>query len=147
MSPPVQSSNEILVVQMERVIQDVAALRADLKEYTGTLQKLPLVEQQVRSLDGKMDRGFKAIADIETSNKINNEAITGAKIGFRIMAGVASSACVLLTAFSGWAWGQLEASKKYDSALAERIKVLEIRYETDEKINDKMTSGGWVRGK
>lgn len=145
MTPPIIVSNEVLFERMETLIKSVDSLRNDFKEANAVVQKIPVIEEKLNNLDGKMTRCFKAVAESEIKIEGNSNSIIAGRTASRILAGASTMAFGVLISFSSWAWGQLTALQHNDNTILMRLNSLEIKAIEAEKNADKLTKNGWVR--
>lgn len=139
------SSLDILMERVNRLILDVEGLCTDLRTQNSVLQRVPVIEEQIKTLDGKASRCFTVISEVQADAKETSDGLLAVRTTNRVSATLCGLAFTAAIGFTGWAWSQLTTLQNADQSFSIRITTLEIKAQEAEKNADKLTKNGWVR--
>lgn len=139
------TSLDILMERVNRLILDVEGLCTDLRTQNSVLQRVPVIEEQIKTLDGKASRCFTVIAEVQADGKETSDGLLAVRTTNRVLATLCGLAFSAALCFTGWAWSQLVTLQNADQSFSIRITTLEIKAQEAEKNADKLTKNGWVR--
>lgn len=131
--------------RVNRLITDVEGLCTDLRTQNSVLQRVPVIEEQIKTLDGKASRCFTVIGEVQDEAKRNSDGLLSVQTTNRVLATLSGLAFAVAMACAGWAWSQLTTLQNADQSFSIRITTLEIKAQEAEKNADKLTKNGWVR--
>lgn len=131
--------------RVNRLILDVEGLCTDLRTQNSVLQRVPVIEEQIKTLDGKASRCFTVIGEVQADAKENSDGLLAVRTTNRVLATLCGLAFTAAIGFTGWAWSQLTLLQSADQSFSIRITTLEIKAQEAEKNADKLVKNGWVR--